>query len=169
MAIREVIFRGKRTDNGKWECGDLLSPNEFNAIPHIVYIAYLNEYGDIGEISTPVIPETVGQFTGLTDKNGVRIFEGDIVKIVDFQMGCVVYECGAFGIAVKPYIDWNYLDSEIAEITGCNNSPDFCRNDNFISLWELMWNYNQEENSCDVVQVIGNIHDNSEILKTPSP
>lgn len=75
--MREILFRGKRTDNGKWECGDLLSPNEFNAIPHIVYIDYLNEYGDIGEISTPVIPETVGQFTGLTDKNGVRIFEGD--------------------------------------------------------------------------------------------
>ena len=163
--MREILFRGKRTDNGKWKCGDLLSPNEFNAIPHIVYIDYLNEYGDIGEISTPVIPETVGQYTGLTDKNGVRIFEGDIVKIVDFQMGCVVYECGAFGIAVKPYIDWNYLDSEIAEITGCNNSPDFCRNDNFISLWELMWNYNQEENSCDVVEVIGNIHDNPELLE----
>ena len=158
--MREILFRGKRTDCGEWVEGDLIQAfrgNQLSAcsiMPHTP-TAYCWR----------VDPETVGQYTGLTDKNGVRIFEGDIVKIVDFQMGCVVYECGAFGIAVKPYIDWNYLDSEIAEITGCNNSPDFCRNDNFISLWELMWNYNQEENSCDVVQVIGNIHDNPELLK----
>lgn len=158
--MREILFRGKRSDNGKWVKGYLyithIGAHEIGS-----YDAEIN----IERFTFDVIPETVGQYTGLTDKNGKRIFEGDIVKIVDFQMGCVVYECGAFGIAVKPYIDWNYLDSEIAEITGCNNSPDFCRNDNFISLWELMWNYNQEENSCDVVQVIGNIHDNPEILK----
>lgn len=161
--MREILFRGKRTDNGEWIEG-FYSAEEYN--PYIGKIEYIPRIQIIGKcVSLGVIPETVGQYTGLTDKNGVRIFEGDIVKIVDFQMGCVVYECGAFGIAVKPYIDWNYLDSEIAEITGCNNSPDFCRNDNFISLWELMWNYNQEENSCDVVQVIGNIHDNPELLE----
>ena len=165
--MREILFRGKRTDNGEWIEGaycpfNLNSFGEKEEKPHIIIIS---DDKNIDGLWCEVIPETVGQFTGLTDKNGKRIFEGDIVKIVDFQMGCVVYECGAFGIAVKPYIDWNYLDSEIAEITGCNNSPDFCRNDNFISLWELMWNYNQEENSCDVVEVIGNIHDNSELLE----
>ena len=41
----------------------------------------------------------------------------------------------------------------------------FCYNDNFISLWEMMWNYNQEENSCYVVEVIGNIYDNPELLE----
>ena len=162
--IREVIFRGKRTDNGKWIYGDLRHISD----GHGGYILCIvdNTNGRNNDVTgVEVLPETVGQYTGLTDKNGVKIFEGDIVKIVDFQIGCVVYECGAFGIVVKPYVDWNYLASEIAEITGCNNMPYFCFEDNFISLWELMCNYNQEENSCNVVQVIGNIHDNPDILK----
>lgn len=157
--MREILFRGKCKTDNEWVYGFPYVTRK-NAVK---INWYCSEFGSMR--TDEVAPETVGQYTGLTDKNGKRIFEGDIVKIVDFQMGCVVYECGAFGIAVKPYIDWNYLDSEIAEITGCNNSPDFCRNDNFISLWELMWNYNQEENSCDVVQVIGNIHDNPELLE----
>ena len=123
MAIREVIFRGKRTDNGKWECGDLLSPNEFNAIPHIVYIDYLNEYGDIGEISTPVIPETVGQYTGLTDKNDVRIFEGDIVSLVKHNglIYKVVYEPCRFELVNSKDINCFVLDiykSEDIEVIG---------------------------------------------------
>lgn len=154
--MREILFRGKRTDNGEW----INSSETYIRDGDGIWLS------DVNLNVVTVVPETVGQYTGLCDKNGVKVFKGDIVKIVDFQMGCVVYECGAFGIAVNPYIDWNYLDSEIAEITGFNNSPYFCRNDNFISLWELMWNYNQEENSCDVVQVIGNIHDNPELLET---
>ena len=126
--MREILFRGKRTDNGKWECGDLLSPNEFNAIPHIVYIDYLNEYGDIGEISTPVIPETVGQYTGLTDKNGVRIFEGDIIRFED-DIGYVIY--------TEDYARF-LVDSP----------------NRYISM-----DYSSE------FEVIGNIHDNSELLK----
>ena len=148
MAIREVIFRGKRTDNGKWECGDLLSPNEFNAIPHIVYIDYLNEYGDIGEISTPVIPETVGQYTGLTDKNGKRIFEGDIVKctdtINDFEFNAVV----EFGNPNGEY-NWGY---QLKFISGEESNFD-------ILCWVDM------EETGAYIEIIGNIHDNPELLK----
>ena len=138
MNEHEILFRGKRTDNGKWECGDLLSPNEFNAIPHIVYIDYLNEYGDIGEISTPVIPETVGQFTGLTDKNGKRIFEGDIVKCVSDGEQAVISWLKYFACFGLSFDGW------------CCGFDDY--DDNLPSDFE----------------VIGNIHDNPEILKTPS-
>ena len=136
--MREILFRGKRTDNGKWECGDLLSPNEFNAITHIVYIDYLNEYGDIGEISTPVIPETVGQFTGLTDKNGVRIFEGDIVHCVsklDSADMVVIFECGQFRMI-------------LAE-----------------KYHEYQTNIGYYDINSFAKEVIGNIHDNPELIK----
>lgn len=152
--MREILFRGKHSDN-EWYYGNLLV-----GIDGKTYISSHRE-----AFPLTVLPDTVGQFTGLKDKNGKRIFEGDIVKILDFQIGKIVFECGAFGIAVLPRIDWDYLDSEIAGITGCDNRPYFCRNDNFISLWELMWNYNQEENVCDVIEIIGNVHDNHELLK----
>ena len=158
------LYQGKRKDNGEWVegCGIIETEN---------WVSIFTVNDDIDENSSEVneievLPETVRRCTEITDKNCVDIYVGDIVKIADFQIGQVVFECGAFGIAVMPYIDWNYLDSEIAEYTGCDNRPLFCYNDNFISFWELMWNYNQEEeDNCCVVEVIGNIHDNPELLK----
>ena len=159
------LFRGKRKDNGEWVTGYLIQGNNtYIVTPESIYYMVVSISYIASVEFVDVLPETVGQYTGLTDKNGKKIFEGDIVKIVDFQVGIVTNECGAFGVSVNKSIDWDYLDSEIAEITGCNNMPYFCRNDNFISLWELMWNYNQED-FCEVAEVIGNKWDNPELLE----
>ena len=160
--MREILFRGKRTDNGKWECGDLLSPNEFNAIPHIVYIDYLNEYGDIGEISTPVIPETVGQYTGLTDKNGVRIFEGDIFKFDDEVWESSYTSCGTEydSFAVENYgvvgFDEDIARFDFIKYKFSENSVEAdLRENHTIDFSEFV---------CEL-EVIGNIHDSPELLE----
>jgi len=56
------------------------------------------------------------------------------------------------GINFKEGIDWNLIENKIPEVTWCNNTPHFCHHDNFISFWELMWNFNCNiEDVCDVV------------------
>lgn len=161
--MRENLFHGKRKDNGEWVEGYYCA---FNGVIHCIYTGYAEtDCGEFYPDCYEVIPETVGQYTELTDKNGKKIYEGDIVKMLDYQTGVVTYEFGAFGINVITGIDYDYLDSEIAEVTGCNNCSYFCRSDNFISLYELMWNFNQENDNCDVIEVIGNIYDNPELIK----
>ena len=152
--MREILFRGKRLDNGEWMYGLLCRVGD----------TYANIVEKSTEVMCTVLTNTIGQSTGLTDKNGKKIFEGNIVRLFDISVGEIVQECGAFGIGCRKQIDYDYLASEIAPVTGSNNTPMFCYNDNFVSLLELWWNYNEEGDEISVIEVIGNIHDNPELL-----
>lgn len=74
---REILFRGKRKDNGEWAEG-LLWKKKYNH--NKLFISCFPDKDDNEEVFV-ICPETVGQYTGLTDKNGKRIFEGDIFNI----------------------------------------------------------------------------------------
>ena len=124
--MREILFRGKRADNEKWVIGYLSSKHT---------ITITTPCGHTDEIV--ICADTVGQFTGLTDKNGKRIFEGDIAKVLqgkDKDIAYVGFENGAFMLYPKT--------GNIYERT----------------LWEYWYN------DWDV-EVIGNITDNPELLE----
>ena len=133
---REILFRGKRTDNGEWVEGYLCECHHKDTGK---YDYAIQEMFENGYIMHEVIPETVGQYTGLTDKNGRKIFEGDIL--------------GA-------HLDVNYPENEtIAVIVWANNAwciqelgaePDIIGDD---------------ELKNDGWEIIGNIHDNPELME----
>ena len=113
--MREILFRGKRVDNGEWVEGSLIHQTKFYGDPvdhyHILYDGefHIDYYG-----SAEVIPETVGQFTGLLDKNGKKIFEGDIIRFGDI-MGIINYSTGCYCVKTnKP--DWRSRNNPAIDI-----------------------------------------------------
>lgn len=142
--MREIIFRGK-DKLGHWlyggfhlwktrqpcVCNDELKPEE---IKHIII---KNSFADWNMPRTmqpyEVVPETVGQYTGLADKNGTKIFEGDIVQSIELELkGIIVFD-------------------------------EHCRFmiKDFSTGSTYLISYNNDE-----IQVIGNIHDNPELLES---
>ena len=103
--MREIKFRGRRVDTGEWVCGNLVSGAKFCEI-----------HGDNGWWS--INPETIGQFTGLRDKNGREIYEGDLVRwfykgVFDGEMHedvlTVIFHGGAFLASPKIVENANHL------------------------------------------------------------
>lgn len=132
--MREILFRAKETFNGKWVEGyyEFGYDAETEEPAHYMWVLnHTEKYGDM----FMVIPETVAQYTGLTDKNGKKIFDGDILVF-----------CKGATHPIKVYWDglgWKFLRNgkNIEDAFECNTIDHirFC-------------------------EIIGNIHDNPELL-----
>ena len=120
--MREIKFRGKRVDNGEWVFGSLVQGDNMATI--------VIDYGS-GHIQTYwVDPQTVGQFTGLHNKNGKEIYEGDIVQrgIITFSRGKFVGQYyGSNGNLYEEWEDDLYQENNIEVIGNIYENPELLK------------------------------------------
>lgn len=137
--MREILFRGKRIDNGVWVYGSFLQVEHEDGSFTTAIFHKKDACGD-----AEVYPATIGQYTGLKDKNGKRIFEGDIVYVT----------------GLMPHPTWGY-DSVTGVVEWCGGAFEVegKANDDYVPYGLLY-------DSCDACrEIIGNIHDNPESRK----
>lgn len=164
--MREILFRGKSADYGKWVEGDLIH-NWIEGLEEETRIAMFdfdyNKGTEInGEAIYNVYPDTVGQYTGLTDKNGVKIFEGDIFKFNDEVWESYYTACGT---EYDSYEVKNYGVVGFDEDRSCFDFVQYKFNENSVEA-DLHENYDIEfADFISELEVIGNIYDNPELLK----
>lgn len=138
--MRTIKFRGKRIKDGKWIYGDLVENQGRFYIYHACTETTLSdEESTITIVATKVQNETVGQFTGLYDKNGKEIYEGDIVQL-DY-----ITTLGKHRIGLSFEVKW------------CTQEGCWVGWDGFVE------NTLQQTHKMFVVK--GNIYDNPELLK----
>lgn len=154
---REILFRGKRVDNGEWiESLTLLKLNEHlymfqTAWGEITYDLQYNITAIFGRkkpFLVKIIPETCGEYTGLTDKNGKKIFEGDILDLTYYMI---------MDVGVVKFGEYKDLDMG-------NDYP--CGHVGFYVDVEKQRNSVRKDILffAPECKVIGNIHDNPELL-----
>ena len=146
------LYRGKRKDNGEWVTGYLIKGNNtYIVTPESIYYMVVSISYIASVEFVEVLPETIGQCTGLRDKNGKLIFEGDVVKYQFDNDDCPFPNKRTDKIIGKIFFSsWRASFS----VTAGKNLSDILNND----LFRYVRNGNR-------VDVIGNIHDNPELLE----
>jgi uncharacterized phage protein (TIGR01671 family) len=139
--MRDIEYRGKLSHSGEWETGSLIIAN--NDHPYIYPKELIEPDGHHLRFDTDapfwVNPDTVGQYTGLKDKNGVKIFEGDIVQLFDKYHGCTAKGYG------KVIFSYEYVGGWVITSNG----------EDKLTLGI----------HTDIVEVVGNIHDTPELME----